>query len=1562
MAFPNPAINPPFLSYSSSRPRLHSRSPPRSPVRQPRDFDPLLRDLSPTTTLRAFTTADDSTSKHDSAQSALAHSFETASTSERALGVKAAQTCLDLRSWTRELESWGADWPGTFDVPEPARKRIRMSRMSMLSVRTVGEEDGEEEELWGCLPGKTVQAYEQRAEDIGQAVEKLDVEELKVFVLAAHRQAGDGRVDVDDSVGAIGAHTDLRRLDDFTALITATILQALPYLSRLHRLLEIWSIRLSVLRQTPSYLHDLKQARTDLDHGWAAIAVSPSSGNFSSSSANFTRDNMHEMKNIIDQEVGSLGKRLDSFLDELEGREETVPETWIEDFETLESAYGDWVVQAERKVLEKEWRVAREEQERDAERAKAEQQLTAPQPKHERKVSSSSFDVEDHSRDRNSLVVPSSRPTSGIFDLTTEQPMLELPRPSEQPREDSQTLPEGDTKQIQHPQGPTELPAASPITQQPPVASPTKRHARHMPIVIDYSNPEQVHPSQPQQQASPLESTPKENLNPSTHPTPLPTNVAKKRAAFLNQDVERAESLQRQVKSPVRSFEHASNAFTRLFKKDSRDKTPEQLQGRSNSHRSTISQNSGGSKRDSGSKRNSYASTDGVIWGGRKHASTGTPAIGESASGSASKRASLDTREAYIESRTASQRSSASKTADLRGAVVDVVPIAMPRQKSFQRDYMDIPRGFRSRSSSEGSRRTAKGSLTPGRFDYDGLERRLERLPEVGAPVETYQPSRRRLSSPFDPSQAQGSGAKAKEQDYPADWPLASPPETVASSPVKEVPGAFTQEEDAAVGAAEAEKEEDDGSPEIHSPRAPLDTDAFDRIFVESLPATPEPEFEGNPLARVASPPPRRRSILGSMGMDRRESARSQVPTLDESMLGAEEERWSPRLPGEEEVKSAGSMNAGRSEGDVRDAGYFHGQPAPPQQLSGTSSSPTARAQGKNGFLTTGPKSLKLQIPGSPATAPSAAGEAPSNDAEAPALAKPTCSTAPQSPASSPTPGAPSAVSSSRVMRGTRARVDFAPSAVGSSAGRVPGSPSPLNYKGLIVFPTPPGHLPNVNGGGSRSRPVSPVSPISRQQSPGRTQLAAATVSEKQVEEKVPDSPVSARSDNEDSPAPLNAAMGKRQGKARPSSSKAATAASTPTNKKTNKKPATPLKPGEDTFDRHVSEVLDRLPSHAIKFKARPGAVTPVHPNQRTAEPRNYSGPRPGGAARMASRNGGVGGEMSGGGLTLAPAEASPKKAATAAAADEVKLYHLRQAGREEPIKLFVRLVGEGERVMVRVGGGWADLAEYLRQYAEHHGSRTVSGGGGIELQTAESGGGGAGGRKVSGSTTTAGAGEAGKGRAGPGTPATPAATAAAAAVPPRRGSKAAEMNWFKLDDSPAADGDDNIGGAMSPVQTPPHATTTTALPTDLAAPKSTRSTKSTSTRPGSSRPSTADSATRPGSRQNQAQSQSQNLAGRSAAANSKRSAAAAGDPLPEQKARWVEGMIEKALAASGGGNGSAEKRGDKEGEKGRYFGELGRAGGTRRMIFRQSSTGTGTGAGAAHGGTAGNGGEGWKA
>lgn len=65
-----------------------------------------------------------------------------------------------------------------------------------------------------------------------------------------------------------------------------------------------------------------------------------------------------------------------------------------------------------------------------------------------------------------------------------------------------------------------------------------------------------------------------------------------------------------------------------------------------------------------------------------------------------------------------------------------------------------------------------------------------------------------------------------------------------------------------------------------------------------------------------------------------------------------------------------------------------------------------------------------------------------------------------------------------------------------------------------------------------------------------------------------------------------------------------------------------------------------------------------------------------------------------------------------------IRLYHLSRSG-EMPIKLFIRCVGEqNERVMVRVGGGWSDLGEYLRDYAIHHGSRS-KGEGKVEITDA---------------------------------------------------------------------------------------------------------------------------------------------------------------------------------------------------------------------------------------------------
>ena len=100
---------------------------------------------------------------------------------------------------------------------------------------------------------------------------------------------------------------------------------------------------------------------------------------------------------------------------------------------------------------------------------------------------------------------------------------------------------------------------------------------------------------------------------------------------------------------------------------------------------------------------------------------------------------------------------------------------------------------------------------------------------------------------------------------------------------------------------------------------------------------------------------------------------------------------------------------------------------------------------------------------------------------------------------------------------------------------------------------------------------------------------------------------------------------------------------------------------------------------------------------------------------------------------------------------------------------------------------------------------------------------------------------------------------------------------------------------------------------------------------PTSSRPSTAhttspDTLQVPGLRSSSRQSESR---GNSPPANLSMGGSASASKtkadLPEQKARWVEGMIERVSKSA-----SAEKR--------QAFADMGRVGSTRRVVMRQSS------------------------
>jgi hypothetical protein len=192
---------------------------------------------------------------------------------------------------------------------------------------------------------------------------------------------------------------------------------------------------------------------------------------------------------------------------------------------------------------------------------------------------------------------------------------------------------------------------------------------------------------------------------------------------------------------------------------------------------------------------------------------------------------------------------------------------------------------------------------------------------------------------------------------------------------------------------------------------------------------------------------------------------------------------------------------------------------------------------------------------------------------------------------------------------------------------------------------------------------------------------------------------------------PLNAMMKKRQDKAilptivtildDPATAEPASPNSVVPTIKDSSPLLSPISPTVPLQDQ-ISSILEAIPT-PIRLKSGPAANAPDVKRHRARTPSLTQGKRPITHANQPT-------------LTLAPAdETGPRR--TNSKEPDIRLYHLIQTGRDKPIKLFIRRVGEnGERVMVRVGGGWADLGEYLRIYAEHHGRRTASDGR-VEIQ-----------------------------------------------------------------------------------------------------------------------------------------------------------------------------------------------------------------------------------------------------
>ena len=327
--------------------RAHSRSPSRSPIRKAQftahELDPLLGNLSPESTLQAFSTAEAPSAGGQKNQDALRASIENASTTERALAIKAALAAQTVRRWHTEISGW--HWPDH-------KASTQGAGLLQPMYRGNGEQDAtsdREDMYMGSLRADVVRQYEQRLEEIRDGLEVLDVEDLKEHVLDAHIPSRSIPGTRNGFSEVMTSGPEYGRLGDLTAVITATILQTLPDLAELNMLISIWDVRIAVLFEIPELVQRLQTTKAAVEGALKEVRAEKSNSSYTKSHFDITKERLQS-------EVSSLGARFDKALDLLEGHEDSLPELWIEEMDIIESSFADWVVEAQRRAINNHWR------------------------------------------------------------------------------------------------------------------------------------------------------------------------------------------------------------------------------------------------------------------------------------------------------------------------------------------------------------------------------------------------------------------------------------------------------------------------------------------------------------------------------------------------------------------------------------------------------------------------------------------------------------------------------------------------------------------------------------------------------------------------------------------------------------------------------------------------------------------------------------------------------------------------------------------------------------------------------------------------------------------------------------------------------------------------------------------------------------------------------------------------------------------------------------------------------------------------------------------------------
>lgn len=316
------------------------------------------RDVSPSVLFRALSGPFDSSASGETPESrrdsTLDKSIQYAAEEEKHFGVDVANSARALKAWCQEVEAWQANH-SKIDTKIDKLWKPFSSKASNEESKNESFASTSERWAWLHTPEELAAYYQQRVDEIKKELGGLDIEKQKAAVLDTHhrysRLSGSG--------AEIGSHNT--QLTGLSALITAVILNSLPFHGQLLTLMDVWTTRLLVLSYVPGFLVRLQDMTEALLAAWR---MTQSRDNADGSGADlgehvqgdmtWNRDTFGHLQQDLTSQLATLGQQLDAMLDALESCEDTLPDQWIDDVDGLEEGFASWGVSAEASVRQHE--------------------------------------------------------------------------------------------------------------------------------------------------------------------------------------------------------------------------------------------------------------------------------------------------------------------------------------------------------------------------------------------------------------------------------------------------------------------------------------------------------------------------------------------------------------------------------------------------------------------------------------------------------------------------------------------------------------------------------------------------------------------------------------------------------------------------------------------------------------------------------------------------------------------------------------------------------------------------------------------------------------------------------------------------------------------------------------------------------------------------------------------------------------------------------------------------------------------------------------------------------